>query len=129
MISVDRLFISAVLIFPGLTRANSTGSATAIALVMTICPAVSIAAGGAAGGDDIAVVKLYMLNNGFLVLLYFLSDIITLRFLNKKLSPKIFPALVRIIPTGTGYLHPVEMSPGGDGIFTVIKCDQITCCL
>ena len=57
MISVDRLFISAVLIFPGLARAISPGSATAIALVMTICPAVSIAAGGAAGGDDIAVVK------------------------------------------------------------------------
>ena len=129
MISVDRLFISAVLIFifPELARAISAGSGTAIARFMTTVFASSINL--VAGGDDIAVVKLYMLNNGFLVLLYFLSDIITLRFLNKKLSPKIFPALIRIIPTGTGYLHPVEMSPGGDGIFTVIKCDQITCCL
>ena len=69
MISEDRLFISAVLIFPGLARANSTGSATAIARFMTTVFASSINL--VAGGDDIAVVKLYMLNNGFLVLLYF----------------------------------------------------------
>ena len=90
MISEDRLFISAVLIFPVLTRAISAGSATAIALVMTICPAVSIAAGGAAGGNDIAVVKLYMLNNGFLVLLYFFVRHNNPPFFEEKIVTKDF---------------------------------------